>query len=208
MVYQNGNQVHNKKNGSQYGKGPATVIGIGNKQVFVKHGGIYIRVNPCNLQLVNGPVKDHKGETVDNNSQDVQSNSKENQNINTNMIIELDTKNVSNEFEEQKDKENKQRQVNELTDIISQIKFYNGSVNPTKASGVAPALKRKVSYKDIDSKEWKRALLISRAGKAFGKNKYWFDIEDLYDNTMKSLNFENISCWKNFTEEILLCEKE
>ena len=61
---------------------------------------------------------------------------------------------------------------------------------------------------DIDSKEWKRALVISRAGKASGKNKYWFDIEDLYDNTMKSLNFENTSSWKNFREEILLCEKE
>ena len=157
---------------------------------------------------MNVPVKHHKGETVDNNSQDVQNNSKENQNINTNMIIELDTKNVSNEFEEQKDKENKDRQANELTDIISQIKFYNGSVNPTKASGVAPALKSKVSYMDIDSKEWKRALVISRAGKASGKNKYWFDIEDLYDNTMKSLNFENTSSWKNFREEILLCEKE
>ena len=48
------------------------LIGNGNKRVFVKVGGIYVGVNPCNLQLMNDPVKEHKGETVDNDSQDVQ----------------------------------------------------------------------------------------------------------------------------------------
>ena len=31
------------------------VTGIENKQVFVSHGSIYVRVNQCNLQLVNEP---------------------------------------------------------------------------------------------------------------------------------------------------------
>ena len=62
---------------------------------------VYVRVNPCNLQLVKNSVKDHKWETVDNNSQDVQNYSKENQNINTDMITEVDTENVSNESEQQ-----------------------------------------------------------------------------------------------------------
>ena len=96
------NYVHYKKNDSQYRKGLETVIQIDNKQVFVRYGSIYIRVNTGNLQLVNDPVKDHKGDIVDNNSQDVQNNSKENQNINTDMIYEVNTENVSNEFEEQK----------------------------------------------------------------------------------------------------------
>ena len=107
LVYQNGEQVCYKKNDSQYWKGPEMVIGIGDKQVFVRHEGIYVRLNPCNLQLVNDPVKDHTGETVDNDSQDVQNYSKENQNINADMIIKADTENVSNEFEEKKDKKTK-----------------------------------------------------------------------------------------------------
>ena len=45
----------------RYWKGPAMVIGIDNKQAFVRHGGIYVRVNPCTLQLVNYPVKYYKG---------------------------------------------------------------------------------------------------------------------------------------------------
>ena len=82
--------------------------------MFGKYGGTYIRVNPCNLQLENDPVKGHKGETVDSDSKDVQNDYKENQNIDTKMTIEVNTENVSNEFKEQKDKENKDMQVNEL----------------------------------------------------------------------------------------------
>ena len=80
----------------------------------------------------------------------MQNYSKEKQNINTDVIIEIDTENVSNKFEEQKDKENKERQVNELTDMISQLELNNESVNPTKASGIAPAIKSKVTYEDPD----------------------------------------------------------
>ena len=57
---------------------------------------------------------------------------KENQNIYTYMIIEVDTENVSDEFEEQKDKENKDIQVNELTNMISQLELNNESVNPSE----------------------------------------------------------------------------
>ena len=133
------NDVHYKKNDSQHRKGLETVIQIDNKQVVVRYGSIYIRVNTGNLQLVNDPVKDHKGEIVDNNSQDVQNNSKENQNINTDMIYEVNTENVSNEFEEQKYKESKYMQVNELIDMMSRLELNNESVNPNKASGKAPA---------------------------------------------------------------------
>ena len=97
---------------------------------------------------MNDPIKDHKGETVDHDSPDKQNNSKENQNMKTDMIIEVDTENISNEFREQKDKESKDSQVNELTDMISQLELNNESDNPTKASGIAPAIKRIVNGKE------------------------------------------------------------
>ena len=53
LKYQAGDQAYYKKNNSSYWKGPGTVIGYDNKQVFVKHGGIYIWESPCNLQLLN-----------------------------------------------------------------------------------------------------------------------------------------------------------
>ena len=59
-----------------------------------------------------------------------------------------------------------------------------------------------MTFQDIDS------LVISRAVKASGKNKYWFKIKDLDGKTMNRLDFENIISWKNLSEEILLCERE
>ena len=51
-------------------------------------------------------------------------------------------------------------------------------------------------------------MIISQVGKASGKNKYWFNVKDLEDNTMKSVDFENIESWKNLNEEVLLCKNE
>ena len=51
-------------------------------------------------------------------------------------------------------------------------------------------------------------MIISWAGKASGKNKYWFNVKDLEDDTMKSIDFENIRNWKNLSEEVLLCKNE
>ena len=66
---------------------------------------VCIRVNPCNLQLLNDLVKDNKGKAIDSNSEDVQNNYKGNHNIDIDKIIEVDTESFANKFEEQKDKE-------------------------------------------------------------------------------------------------------
>ena len=50
--------MYYKKKDSSYWKGPALVIGYDNKLVFVRHWGKHIRVNPCNLQLVNKVAED------------------------------------------------------------------------------------------------------------------------------------------------------
>ena len=40
------------------------------------------------------------------------------------------------------------------------------------------------------------------------KSKSWFNVKDLEDDTMKSVDFENIRSWKNLNEEVLLCKNE
>ena len=66
--------------------------------------GVCIRVNPCNLRLLNDLVKDNKGKAIDSNSQDGQNNYERNHYIDIDKTIEVDTENFSNKFEEQKDK--------------------------------------------------------------------------------------------------------
>ena len=52
IKYISGDSVLYKRSESNEWRGPATVIGHINQQVFVKHGSFYIRVHPCRLQLV------------------------------------------------------------------------------------------------------------------------------------------------------------
>ena len=59
------------------------------------------------------------------------------------MTIEVDTENASNNFEEQKDKENKDWHVFGVTDMISQLELNNKSDNLTNTSGITPAIKSK-----------------------------------------------------------------
>ena len=49
---------------------------------------------------------------------------------------------------------------------------------------------------------------MSRARKATGKNKYWLNVKDLDDVSIKNVYFENINGWKNINEEVLLSQVE
>ena len=52
IVYQNGDLVYYKRNNSVEWHGPAKVLGREASQYLLKHGGSYIRVHPCKMQLV------------------------------------------------------------------------------------------------------------------------------------------------------------
>ena len=53
VVYQIGDQVYFKRNESKEWYGPAKVLGCEKSQYLLKHGGNYVRVHPCRMQLVN-----------------------------------------------------------------------------------------------------------------------------------------------------------
>ena len=44
LGYENGDRVFYKRQNSDRWRGPATVIGVEGKQIFVKHGGVYLRL--------------------------------------------------------------------------------------------------------------------------------------------------------------------
>ena len=49
IIYQPGD-IYYKRNDSNQWKGPGTVLGFENKQILVRHFGVYIRVHACRLQ--------------------------------------------------------------------------------------------------------------------------------------------------------------
>ena len=51
--YFSGDLVYYKQKDNYYWKGPGTVTGQDGQQVLVKHSSLYVRVYPCQLQLIN-----------------------------------------------------------------------------------------------------------------------------------------------------------
>ena len=78
--------------------------------------------------------------------------------------------------------------------------------NPIMLGKKVPSVKSNIKYKVKRNDPWKEAIVISRAGKATGKNKYWMNIKDLEDGTFKSINFEEIDELRLKDEVILLAD--
>ena len=57
-VFQQGDIVFYHRNNSKKWHGPAKVLGKDGQQHLLKHGGIYVRVHPCRMQLCDQPTGD------------------------------------------------------------------------------------------------------------------------------------------------------
>ena len=53
LIYEVGDKVYYKRRQSDKWRGPGSVINKEKHWVFVKHDGLYVRVNPCHLRHVN-----------------------------------------------------------------------------------------------------------------------------------------------------------
>ena len=63
QIFENGNRVFYKREGKERWLGPGKVVFLDGKVVFVRHGGIFVRVSPNRLQKVNSyltEVEDEK----------------------------------------------------------------------------------------------------------------------------------------------------
>ena len=52
IQYQIGDKVYYKRNSNHEWRGPAKILGCDKSQYLLKHGGNYVRVHPCKLQLI------------------------------------------------------------------------------------------------------------------------------------------------------------
>ena len=93
--------------------------------------------------------------------------------------------------------------VSTLSDTLDQLELDENDYehrNPTQITCTVRSLKSKVGYQDPDINVWRKASVISRASKVSGKNKNWFNVKHLDDNTIKSVNFEAIPGWETLNE--------
>ena len=150
----------------------------------MRHGGIYVRVSSCHLQLVR---ESEKTENVGTNEVEsdfkkgmeiVEPQKKDEISCNRNIDHTFDDmlgviKNGSSKscLELEQPTEN---DVSTLSDMLDQLELGENdceSRNPTQITCTVPSLKSKVRYQDPDTNVWRKALAISQAGKVCGKTK-------------------------------------
>ena len=189
LVYQTGDVVFYKRNELRKWKGPGIVIGRDNHQVFVKHGGTYVGVNPCHLrqstetslersdeesQMINYKQQSNSDcTTVNCELKDAQDDSDlsvtEHPSVGDPYIQQHEVS--SNDNEISRENESDRSTINDQT---HELEAQN--INPALTPGRLPTIGNKIEYNLPNSSTWHAALVLARAGKATRKNKYWINI--------------------------------
>lgn len=164
--YQNGDKVYYKRPDCKEWKGPGVVIGQDGAVVFVRHGGICIRVHQCRLTRVT-PLME--GEEI---------NKKEKED--TAVAVLNDTSKGGNDGNGENESENEI----EIDDGVEQL-VDDGVEQLEKKLNVKVG--HVIKYKDIQSGADCVANVTGRAGKATGKNKNWYNLQYIAPDSLKDV---------------------
>ena len=212
IKYVTGDKIFYKRDASNQWHGPATVIGQVDQQVFVKHGSFYIRVHPCRLQLEEGASRTIT-EFPSSQIPSIQSSTA--RPINNVPpcppdYAESNREHVPNEQEEPLQMDNSeitQDAVNEpnpecIPSSPSSTTGNQGSVQSTShpSENQNPSLNKIKSGVRIQYTEWEgypdhEGTVVSRAGKASGANKHWWNTNNP-DGSKKAVDFSKVFKWR------------
>ena len=223
--YYTGDQVFFKRNDVRKWQGPGTVIGQDSQQVLVKHGGVYIRVHPCRLML-DDPSHESRDEIVSENEdrlnliKDATQLSHGNEQSYQETIASSDE---DTEIVAMEDEQNSSSMINGVNNplhnttdpVLEKTVIEDGNTLVrnlhTGAGGRPTPQPRKntyVRYRTHDADQWIEGKVLSRSGKATGKYKNNWNVENT-DGKIVDLNFEkDIDVWEyseTDVEEINLC---
>ena len=232
VVYNTGDIVFSKRKDIPTWKGPGTVIGQDGQQV--EHGSTYVRVHPCNIQLKNishiensnihNTFKNENNLFEINHDDSVISKSNKydspisfenlgpqemNDEANNSPKIDENFENINmlleaeNDFSQQNNNDgincvniaNKNDQQKQ-NDHVSESQMFNNRKHPK--------IKDYVEYKLFDSDEVSKSQILSRAGKVSGKYSNWFNIRDIVNDTIASIDWQNVEKWKPISSEEVL----
>ena len=207
--FQNGEMVYYKRRAEKEWRGPAIVLGIEGKQILVKHGGLYYRVSPCSLQSV-------KGISIDNNDQQ---NIPEAEHCESDDCIKavLDLAPVDDEPPATVAPSNESASAvtpDNVSDLNSRESAHPLLESPTddvslpvisesktiSQEVVLPKLRERVTLVDPDTNQKADFVVVSRAGKAGGRHKYWFNVKNMHNSVIKAIDFEKVK-WEKLADE-------
>jgi hypothetical protein len=160
--YQMGDKAFYKRPDNREWKGPGRVIGQDGKVVFIRYGGIFVRVHICRLKKCN-ELSSQERETNENQPQlDV-----EVQEIPQNTVESNNDEDTTTELEVQSNE----------TDMCAPNNIVGQAINSVNANNIKPG--QYIASREEHRPENAADKVISRAGKATGKHRYWFNIDYL-----------------------------
>ena len=171
-IFENGDTVYYKREGKERWMRPAKVVFQDGKVIFVRHGGIFVRVSPNRL------TKTHEMATsAEKERNDIEFSVKQND-ADTDKIPE-DTESSLSET------------VPAPIETPEDIPEPNGRMEINRGRGNLKDAKINdvIRYKVND--EWVTSTIMSRAGKATGKYKTWYNVKDS-NNEEQSIDLGNI----------------
>ena len=170
-IYENGDRVYYKREGKERWLGPATVVFQDGKVVFVRHGGIFIRVSPNRLNKIqklkdgmtgSGNPKLDSFDKYENTTQ-VTGNGEESEIESSSEVSKPDSS---------------------ITEYLSSAEAGLNIENHTEERPVNRDTGKQASIKINDiikykmDNEWFIGTVTSRAGKATGKYRTWYNVRD------------------------------
>ena len=179
-IYERGDMVYYKREGKERWLGPATVVFQDGKVVFVRHGGVFVRVSPNRLNRIHDKVD----RTESRENTDACEEHKDS--INETTKEEMPFTEVIPNPEDPEVNENRGTNI------------ANGRANPDQERGEPQSVKVNdiIRYKVDD--EWVTGTILGRAGKTIGKYKTWYNVRN-EDNEERSVDLKIVE-WEKIHE--------
>ena len=177
--YYTGDKVFYRRPDSKEWKGPGTVIGQDGAVVFVRHGGIYVRVHQCRLTRANVHEQHMTKEGINENERKEAIHDRAEQHINEDPK-DLSRIHSNDSSEGEQEGSETLSENNELEPVRENMDEQR---DPEPDHQVI--IGQNIKYTDSATGEQCVAQVIGRAGKAKGKNKTWYNLRYSEPESMK-----------------------
>ncbi len=173
-MYVTGDKVYYKRADCPEWKGPGVLIGQDGAVVFVRHEGTLVRV--------------HQSRLCKTNTQDQESQDKQNEQDNSQKVIEKGSlNNVADDSDSEENTDSDQENISDRELNTGEVVYprmtqtetdHDVCGNPVSSAGVKLTTGQTVTFMKQDGSV-QRAKVLGRTGKASGKYKNWFNLQHL-----------------------------